>query len=78
MLFKKKLLDRVETRNVVIKLSDKVLDNFESLIINAFKFEIDWMKFKEKKLKSKKFYLKNDSSLRIQVLKRRLDSFQNG
>ena len=40
-LFKKKLLDRVETRNVVIKLSDKVLDNFESLIINAFKFEID-------------------------------------
>ena len=47
-LFKKKLLDRVETRNVVIKLSDKVLDNFESLIINAFKFEIDWMKFKEK------------------------------
>ena len=52
-LFKKKLLDRVETRNVVIKLSDKVLDNFESLIINAFKFEIDWMKFKEKRLKSK-------------------------
>ena len=77
-LFKKKLLDRVETRNVVIKLSDKVLDNFESLIINAFKFEIDWMKFKEKRLKSKKFKLKNDSSLRIQVLKRRLDSFQNG
>ena len=77
-LFKKKLLDRVETRNVVIKLSDKVLDNFESLIINAFKFEIDWMKFKQKRLKSKKFKLKNDSSLRIQVLKRRLDSFQNG
>ena len=47
-LFKKKLLDRVETRNVVIKLSEKVLNNFEKTILNAFKFEIEWMKFNQK------------------------------
>ena len=77
-LFKKKLLDRVETRNVVIKLSEKVLNNFEKTIFNAFKFEIEWMKFNQKRSKFRKFKLKNDISSRIKVLNDRIKNYKNG
>ena len=47
-LFYMKLLDRVETRNIEIKLNDKVLNNFDKLIIDIFNFELEWIRFKQK------------------------------
>lgn len=70
-LFKQKLIDRVETRNIELKLNTKVLEKFEDIINSIFKFELDWLKFKQKLQKSRKMRLKNDNSERIKVLNKR-------
>lgn len=76
-LFNQNLLDRVETRNIEIKLNKKVLKEFREIIISIFNFELDWIKYnKNRNLKSKN-KIKNDSSLRIKELKKRLDNFKN-
>ena len=38
-LYHKKLLDRVETRNIEIKLSNKTFKNFSNIINKAFDFK---------------------------------------
>ena len=43
-LFKKKLLNRIETRNVEFILSEKVIKNLNQIIPQAFIFEIEWLK----------------------------------
>ena len=57
-LFKKKLLNRIETRNVEFILSEKVIKNLKKIIPQAFIFEIEWLKLKlnNSKLNSNKFY----------------------
>ena len=70
-LFKKKLIDRVETRNIEIKLSKKVLEDFEEIISSVFRFELEWLKYKQTLQKKRKFKLKNDNLERIKVLKKR-------
>jgi len=70
-LFLRNLLDRVETRNIEIKLNKNVLSNFEEIVINIFKFELEWLKFKKKLHDKRKFKLKNDNVERIRVLKKR-------
>lgn len=50
-LYKQKLIDRVETRNVELELSEKLLDNFDAVVPLIFEFEIEWLKFKNKNLK---------------------------
>lgn len=70
-LFKKNLIDRVETRNIEIKLSKKVLENFEEIITSIFKFELEWLKYKQILQKKRKFKLKNDNLERIKVLQKR-------
>ena len=61
-LFKKKLINRIETRNIELKLNDNVINNLEMIISLIFNFEIDWLKFKNKNFKldqiSKKTNLK--------------------
>ena len=59
-LFKKKLLNRIETRNAEFILSEKVIKNLKQIIQQAWIFEIEWLKFKLKnsKLNSNKFYKK--------------------
>ena len=71
-LFKKKLIDRVETRNIEIKLSKKVLKNFEEIIASVFRFELEWLKYKQALQKKRKFKLKNDNLERIKVLQKDL------
>ncbi len=61
-LFKKKLINRIETRNIELKLNNNVIKNLEMIISLIFNFEIDWLKFKNKNFKldqiSKKTNLK--------------------
>ena len=73
-LYKKKILDKVETRNIEIKLNNYVLNNFENIINSIFMFELEWLKFKQKNQKKKKIKLKNDNSERIKILKKRFKS----
>ena len=70
-LFKKKLVDRVETRNIELKINNNVLQDFEIIIDKIFKFELEWLKFKQTLQKKKKIKLKNDYYERIKVLKKR-------
>lgn len=76
-LYKNNLLDRVETRNIEIKLSNKVLNNFKEIIINIFNFELEWIKYNQKRNLKKKNRMKNDSISRIKELKKRLQNFNN-
>ena len=71
-LYKMKLLDSVETRNIEIKLSDQVFNNFNKLIIDIFNFELEWIKYKQKKFSKTKNVIKNDNLSRIKELKKRI------
>lgn len=42
-LYDKKLIDKVETRYIIFKVNDIFLSNYEDCIINAHKFEHDYM-----------------------------------
>ena len=76
-LFKNNLLDRVETRNIEIKLNNKVINNFREIIIDVFNFELDWIKYNQERNLRKKNKVKNDSVSRIKELKKRLQNFKN-
>ncbi len=75
-LFDLKLLDRIETRNIEIKLSNKVFSNFDELIIDIFNFELEWIRFKQKRFSKVKNRIKNDNSSRIHELKKRIKSLR--
>lgn len=72
-LFNKKLIDRVETRNIEIKINNYVLNNFDQIINSIFKFELEWLRYKHKINKKRKIRLKNDNLERIQILKKRFN-----
>ena len=54
----KKLLNRIETRNVEFILSEKLIKNLKQIIPQAFIYEIEWLKLKlnKSKLNKNKFY----------------------
>lgn len=72
-LFEKKLLHRIETRNIEILLSKKNIANLNIIFIHAFNFELEWIKYKSKnlKLKNSKSIL-SDYSSRIKEIKKRI------
>ena len=45
-MFNKNLLDRIETRNVVIQLSKNNISNIDNVIQKALDFEIEWLQYK--------------------------------
>ena len=72
-LFKKKLINSYETRNIEIKISKNNLNKLDEILKLAFKLEIEWNKFKIKNQKihlnlSQKEFLKK----RIKEIKSRL------
>ena len=71
-LYKKKLIQIIETRNIQLKLSNKVIYNFEKIMDEVFNFEILWLNFAYLRSRKTKFKLKNDYLQRIKVLKKRL------
>ena len=77
-LYKNKLLDSVETRNIEIKLNNNVLKNFKEIIIKVFYFELEWIKFNYNREMKKKDKIKSDSLFRIKELKKRIKNFSNG
>jgi hypothetical protein len=46
------LLDKIETRNIVVKLNDSNVSNLEHTIQSILKFEIEWTQFKRNNLSS--------------------------
>lgn len=72
LLFKKKLINRIETRNVEILLSKRTISNLKQLIFLAFDFEMEWIKNKLRHQKHKNKVIVNDYSSRIKEIKNRL------
>lgn len=66
-MYQKNLLDRIETRNVVIELDTKNIKNIDLTIQKALDFEIEWLQYKLS-ISSK---LSNEYSERIGLLKNR-------
>lgn len=66
-MYQKKLLDRIETRNVVIELSSQNIKTIDETIQKALDFEIEWLQYKLS-ISSK---LSSEYSERIGLLKNR-------
>ena len=47
-MFNEGLLDKIETRNIVIQLTKENVDTLDNVIRQALNFEIDWLKYKSK------------------------------
>lgn len=69
-LYSKKLIDRAETRNFEFKINKYTYKNFDTIIDLIFKFEVDWLKYKNKKFVSNSF-AKRANKLRIDVVNKR-------
>jgi hypothetical protein len=66
-MYDKKLLNKIETRNVVIELTDQNINIINEVIQKSRDFEINWLEYK---LKASS-YLSNEYSSRIQLLSNR-------
>jgi 4-hydroxy-2-oxoheptanedioate aldolase len=66
-MYRKKLLDRIETRNIVIGLNSENVNNIDVTIQKALDFEIEWLQYKL----SLSSTLSNEYSERIGLLKNR-------
>ena len=76
LLHQKKLLDRVETRNVEILLNKKTINNFENIIRQIFSFELDWIKYKFNNSKIRKSKLEElEYTNRIKEIEKRIKKF---
>jgi len=73
-LFNKKLIDRVETRNIEMKLNKKSLKNFDTIIPLIFNFEIEWMKYKKETFKLNKISRKFIINRIAEIIKRLKDN----
>ena len=71
-LYKKNILDRVETRNVEILLNKKNIKKFKHLLILAFRFEVEWLKAKLKMRVTKNKIVKKEYLFRIQQIQKRI------
>ena len=71
-LYKKKLLDFIETRNIEIKLSKKNVINLKKIIPVAFEFEMEWLRIRMKNIKNIDRYLYNDYKKRLLEINKRI------
>jgi hypothetical protein len=70
-LYNRKLLHRIETRNVEIKLSKNTIKKLDQIISKAFEFELEWLKYQLIINKKNKLVFK-DHFFRIQEIENRL------
>ena len=70
-LFNKKLIDRVETRNIEFRLNKKSLKKFDIIIPLIFNFELEWMKYKSRNFVLNKFTRKS-INIRIDEINNRV------
>lgn len=66
-MFTQGLLDRIETRNIVIELNSTNINNIENIIQKSLDFEIEWIEYKLNQFSS----LTEEYSSRIQLLNNR-------
>ena len=66
-MFDQGLLDRIETRNIVIELNSSNINNIENIIQKSLNFEIEWIEYKLNQFSS----LTEEYSSRIQLLNNR-------
>ena len=71
-LYKKKLLDFIETRTIEIKLSKKNFINLKKIIPVAFEFEMEWLRIRMKNIKNIDQYLYNDYKKRLLEINKRI------
>lgn len=45
-LYNDGVLDKIESRNVVVELNDQNVDNFEQTVSAMLSYEISWLEFK--------------------------------
>ena len=77
-LYSKKLLHRIETRNVEILLSKKSIENLKQIILKAFEFEIDWLIYKKNSnITKKNRLLFLEYTKRIKEIKERFKKFKD-
>ena len=70
-LFIKKLIDRIEkTRNIELKLTNNTVKNLENIVPLMFKFEVNWLKYKNQKLMLDNI-IKKSNLKRIKEIKNR-------
>ena len=69
-LYKSKLINRIETRNIELKLNNNIIQNTEKIIPEIFKFELEWLKIKLTLVKNK--ILSKEYKIRIRELEERL------
>ena len=67
-LFYDNLLDKIETRNVVIKLNDDNVKELEETIKAVLNFEIQWLKYKAENYNS----IGNAYLERAEILQKRI------
>ncbi len=72
-LFKKNLLDFIETRNIEIKLSDKSINNLDKIILKAFEFEIELLKIRVKVIQKIDPFLAKEYKKRIVEINKRIN-----
>ena len=68
-MYSNDLLDKIETRNVVITLDEKNINSLTESITKSLLFEIDWLEFKASNYAS----IGNAFSERTRVLKKRIE-----
>lgn len=66
-MFSQNLLDRIETRNIVIELNSTNINDIENIIQKSLDFEIEWIKYKLNQFSS----LTEEYSSRIELLNNR-------
>ena len=72
-LYKNKLLHRIETRNIEIKLSNRIIKKLDEIIPKVFKFELEWLERRLAINKKNKFIYRNNF-YRIDEMQNRLKS----
>ena len=67
-LYSERLLDKIETRNVVVELNDDNVNNLEKTISTILEYEIEWLKFKAENYHSiSKSYLERIETLQSRI-----------
>lgn len=69
-MYKKKLINRAETRNIEFRINNKTIKNFDEIISLIFRFEKKWLKFRYGNFNLNKF-IKQTVMNRIEELNTR-------
>ena len=72
-LYKNKIIDFIETRNVEFKVDEKFLSNINEALSSAFNFEVEWLNIRIKNIKDNP-KLKKAFELRLLEIKKRLSN----